>query len=243
MSPAWVAAYGSSWFLSCCRRAPRGSRVLSVRESVLTCLIVQTDAGMTEADPVRIASASWREATRSLPAVCERSDGEDGRTAGSGTSECGSLCADAADAAFFHRPGDADPAGTASPRPAVQGQSSALPGRPDIAFTAARIAVFVDGCFWHACPDHRVFPKNNREWWRDKLERNVARDREKDAQLDMMGWTWCMCGNMNDPPIAADAIEQLWRSATQIAARRAGRRDPAHVTCEILVDVLNGAGR
>jgi DNA mismatch endonuclease (patch repair protein) len=39
-----------------------------------------------------------------------------------------------------------------------------LPGRPDIAFTSAQIAVFVDGCFWHACPDHGVMPKNNREW-------------------------------------------------------------------------------
>ena len=41
-----------------------------------------------------------------------------------------------------------------------------LPGRPDIVFTRARLAVFVDGCFWHGCSEHGTLPKNNREWWR-----------------------------------------------------------------------------
>lgn len=99
-----------------------------------------------------------------------------------------------------------------------------LPGRPDVAFTAARLAVFVDGCFWHSCPDHRVFPKNNRDWWRDKLERNVARDREKDAQLDLMGWVVVHVWEHDDPAVAADAIERLWRSRRQLAARHAGPR-------------------
>ena len=52
-----------------------------------------------------------------------------------------------------------------------------LPGTPDIAFTRAKVAVFVDGCFWHGCAQHGVLPKNNREWWREKLGRN--RDREQ----------------------------------------------------------------
>jgi DNA mismatch endonuclease (patch repair protein) len=99
-----------------------------------------------------------------------------------------------------------------------------LPGRPDIAFTAARMAVFVDGCFWHSCPDHRVFPKNNRDWWRDKLERNVARDREKDAQLDLLGWIVVHVWEHQNPVEAADAIEQLWRSRRQLATRRARPR-------------------
>src|SRR3954451_16345183 len=43
----------------------------------------------------------------------------------------------------------------------------ALPGRPDIAFTRARLAVFVDGCFWHLCPLHAVPPKNNGQWWQE----------------------------------------------------------------------------
>ena len=87
-----------------------------------------------------------------------------------------------------------------------------LPGRPDIAFTAARIAVFIDGCFWHSCPDHSVLPKNNRDWWRSKLERNVERDREKDAQLEKLGWTVVHVWEHEEPLEAADAIEQIWRS-------------------------------
>ena len=63
-----------------------------------------------------------------------------------------------------------------------------LPGRPDIALTRARIAVFVDGCFWHRCPEHGSLPKNNREWWEAKLSANVERDRRKDAQLLDAGW-------------------------------------------------------
>lgn len=98
-----------------------------------------------------------------------------------------------------------------------------LPGRPDIAFTGARIAVFVDGCFWHACSDHGIPPKNNRDWWRNKLVRNVARDREKDAQLDSMGWATLHVWEHEDPFEAADAIERLWRSRRQIATRRAER--------------------
>jgi len=70
-----------------------------------------------------------------------------------------------------------------------------LPGRPDIAFTGARVAVFIDGCFWHACPQHGVMPKNNREWWPDKLTRNVERDREKDEQLDKLGGSRCTYGS------------------------------------------------
>jgi DNA mismatch endonuclease, patch repair protein len=87
-----------------------------------------------------------------------------------------------------------------------------LPGRPDIAFTAARIAVFIDGCFWHSCPDHSVLPKNNRDWWRSKLERNVERDREKDALLEKLGWTVLHVWEHKEPLEAADEIEQLWRS-------------------------------
>lgn len=64
-----------------------------------------------------------------------------------------------------------------------------LPGTPDIVLPAARLAVFVDGCFWHACPSHGVIPKNNRAWWEDKLARNAERDARKDAELMAMGWT------------------------------------------------------
>jgi DNA mismatch endonuclease, patch repair protein len=60
--------------------------------------------------------------------------------------------------------------------------------RPDIAFTARRVAVFVDGCFWHACPEHGSRPANNVWYWEPKLRRNVERDRAADAALAAAGW-------------------------------------------------------
>lgn len=68
-----------------------------------------------------------------------------------------------------------------------------VPGMPrrsiDIAFPGKRIAVFVDGCFWHGCPQHCVPPKNNAAWWKAKLDRNVARDKETTSHLLQSGWT------------------------------------------------------
>jgi DNA mismatch endonuclease (patch repair protein) len=67
-----------------------------------------------------------------------------------------------------------------------------LPGlrcRPDIVFTRRHLAVFVDGCFWHRCPEHGSEPKANGDWWRRKLDANVARDRRNDAMLTAAGWT------------------------------------------------------
>jgi len=61
--------------------------------------------------------------------------------------------------------------------------------RPDIVFTARKVAVFVDGCFWHCCPEHGSQPASNTWYWEPKLRRNVARDRAADAALDQAGWT------------------------------------------------------
>lgn len=67
-----------------------------------------------------------------------------------------------------------------------------VPGFPrrtiDVAFPKQRVAVFVDGCFWHACPEHGTWPEANGGWWRGKLTGNVARDRETDAALRDAGW-------------------------------------------------------
>lgn len=60
--------------------------------------------------------------------------------------------------------------------------------RPDIAFTARRVAVFVDGCFWHVCPEHGTKPAANTWYWGPKLARNVERDRAADAALLAAGW-------------------------------------------------------
>jgi DNA mismatch endonuclease, patch repair protein len=61
--------------------------------------------------------------------------------------------------------------------------------RPDIAFTSRKVAVFVDGCFWHACPQHGSKPKNNEWYWSPKLAKNVERDRAADDALADAGWT------------------------------------------------------
>lgn len=117
-----------------------------------------------------------------------------------------------------------------------------LPGRPDIAFTAARIAVLIDGCFWHSCPDHGVVPKNNREWWREKLERNVQLDHEKDGQLEAMGWTSCTSGSTKDLPKRRMRLRSC--GGPHVGLRRVGLTiRPGRATCEILVHIFNGTGR
>lgn len=60
--------------------------------------------------------------------------------------------------------------------------------RPDIVFTRKKIAVFVDGCFWHQCPAHGSMPRTNVDYWLPKLERNVRRDRLDDGLLRTAGW-------------------------------------------------------
>jgi DNA mismatch endonuclease (patch repair protein) len=60
---------------------------------------------------------------------------------------------------------------------------------PDTVFPRARVAVFVDGCWWHRCPEHGVTPKSNTAYWLPKLARNVERDREVDTALASAGWT------------------------------------------------------
>ena len=64
-----------------------------------------------------------------------------------------------------------------------------LPGRPDIVFTKKKIAVFVDGCFWHGCPDHGVKPKTNKKFWREKIHGNILRDKRNTNNLVKEGWT------------------------------------------------------
>lgn len=60
---------------------------------------------------------------------------------------------------------------------------------PDIVFRGPMVAVFVDGCFWHGCPDHYTAPEANADFWRDKLERNRARDERDNRVLREAGWT------------------------------------------------------
>lgn len=61
--------------------------------------------------------------------------------------------------------------------------------RPDIAFLKQKVAVFIDGCFWHGCPQHGRTPRSNQAYWRLKLEGNMARDRKTTQRLEAAGWT------------------------------------------------------
>jgi DNA mismatch endonuclease (patch repair protein) len=64
-----------------------------------------------------------------------------------------------------------------------------LPGRPDVVFVSRRLAIFIDGCFWHRCPLHYQSPATNRLFWETKITSNVQRDRDVEAQLAREGWT------------------------------------------------------
>jgi len=65
---------------------------------------------------------------------------------------------------------------------------SGLRRRADLLFRGRRVAVFVDGCFWHACPKHATYPKANASWWRAKLSANRVRDLDTDRRLADAGW-------------------------------------------------------
>ncbi|WP_448321469.1 very short patch repair endonuclease [Streptomyces sp. CO7] len=103
----------------------------------------------------------------------------------------------------------------------------------DVAFLGARVAVFVDGCFWHGCPDHCRWPGTNEEFWRDKIEGNRARDFETNRLLEQSGWLPVRVWEHEDPSAAADKI---------IALVRARRRGAAPKTCASQVAVSQEVG-
>lgn len=88
----------------------------------------------------------------------------------------------------------------------------------DIAFPRLRIAVFVDGCFWHGCPEHGTWPKANAEWWREKIDSNRSRDADTDRKLAEAGWCVVRVWEHEQPEVAARVIEAAVRNA------RPGRR-------------------
>lgn len=93
----------------------------------------------------------------------------------------------------------------------VQYELPEIPRRTiDIAFTARRIAVFVNGCFWHGCTEHRNMPVHNREWWLRKIEQNKARDSDTDHRLRMLGWVAVRVWEHDDPEIAAEMISRTF---------------------------------
>lgn len=91
--------------------------------------------------------------------------------------------------------------------------------KPDIVFGAKRVAVYVDGCFWHGCPEHFIPPKNNATWWDEKISANKRRDAATRARLTELGWTVLAFWEHQDLDEAAAAI---------VAALSTNSLDPAH---------------
>lgn len=82
----------------------------------------------------------------------------------------------------------------------------------DLVFTRQRVAVFVDGCFWHGCPEHHTVAKRNGEFWAAKVAGNVARDRDTDEQLAEAGWTVLRFWEHEPPEVVAEAVAKVVRT-------------------------------
>lgn len=77
----------------------------------------------------------------------------------------------------------------------------------DVVFTKAHVAAFVDGCFWHGCPEHGTLPTANSDWWEAKILANAGRDRATDLALEAGGWTVVRCWEDEESSVVADRIE------------------------------------
>ena len=97
--------------------------------------------------------------------------------------------------------------------------------RPDVVFTARKVAVFVDGCFWHACPDHGTKPKNNEWYWSPKLQRNTERDQLNNDALTTAGWTVIRLWEHIPLDEAVAVVAAALGNATRVT--RLSERDPS----------------
>ncbi|WP_284235055.1 very short patch repair endonuclease [Mycobacterium antarcticum] len=89
----------------------------------------------------------------------------------------------------------------------------------DLVFPRAKVAVFLDGCFWHGCPEHHTVASANATFWAEKVEANRARDRDTDGRLAAAGWVSVRIWEHEDPVVAARQVEEVVR------ARRDGDGD------------------
>jgi len=97
-----------------------------------------------------------------------------------------------------------------------------LPGgqtvRPDIVFTRKRVAVFIDGCFWHSCPQHGTVPKSNQDYWVPKLQQNIQRDHVTTTSLTASGWHVIRVWEHSVPEEALATIKTYFALAESTAA-------------------------
>ena len=104
-------------------------------------------------------------------------------------------------------------------------QARTLPGRPDLAFDAARLAVFLDGCFWHGCLACYRGPKSNRHYWRTKLRSNRARDIKANQALATLGWKVVRVWEHEVREHPADCVKLILR----LAQAKRIPREPVHL--------------
>jgi DNA mismatch endonuclease (patch repair protein) len=95
-----------------------------------------------------------------------------------------------------------------------------IPCRADLVFPGARLAVFVDGCFWHGCPEHYKPPSTNAGYWSAKVTRNVDRDRRVDVALREAGWRVLRVWEHEETSAAAARVAELVRLRSSTTTRR-----------------------
>lgn len=103
--------------------------------------------------------------------------------------------------------------------------------RADLVFTKTKVAVYVDGCFWHRCPVHATTPKSNQAWWIAKLEANVARDRATERELSDAGWTVVRVWEHEEPAAAASRVIAVVRHASSQSERTTSTTTPPAPRC------------
>jgi DNA (cytosine-5)-methyltransferase 1 len=102
-----------------------------------------------------------------------------------------------------------------------------LPGlrrTADIAFPSLKVAIFLDGCFWHGCPIHGTWPKKNAKWWREKIRENQCRDRDTDSRLKDAGWTVVRAWEHEDMEVVVKRITHMLRARKARTIARGGNR-------------------
>lgn len=85
-------------------------------------------------------------------------------------------------------------------------------GRADVLFVSERVAVYIDGCFWHGCPKHGTWPKTNAIWWQDKIMSNRRRDRANDRALTRVGWRVVRAWAHEDMEVVAKRVHRVLRA-------------------------------
>lgn len=110
-------------------------------------------------------------------------------------------------------------------------------GRPDVVFPGPKVAVFIDGCFWHGCPKHYSRPGSREEFWATKLRDNVERDRRQTRQLEESGWTVV---RVWEHAIYEELEDVVARVRAALAREGGGLRDDWRV---VRVDVVDAEAR